>query len=108
MADFQFYLNRQGVRGAKGVKGDKGDSPIVSVNKHTTNEYVLQIDNPDGTQIITPNLVGQQIVVNKNLTNLQIIIQLAKYFRVNCLECIRLFHLKLKNAALAKIVWRDA
>lgn len=64
MADFQFYLNRQGVRGAKGVKGDKGDSPIVSVNKHTTNEYVLQIDNPDGTQIITPNLVGQQIVVN--------------------------------------------
>lgn len=64
MADFQFYLNRQGVRGAKGVKGDKGDSPIVSVNKHTDNEYVLQIDNPDGTQIITPNLVGQQIVVN--------------------------------------------
>lgn len=64
MADFQFYLNRQGVRGAKGVKGDKGDSPIVSVNKHTINEYVLQIDNPDGTQIITPNLVGQQIVVN--------------------------------------------
>lgn len=64
MADFQFYLNRQGVRGAKGVKGDKGDSPIVSVNKHTANEYVLQIDNPDGTQIITPNLVGQQIVVN--------------------------------------------
>lgn len=62
--DFQFYLNRQGVRGAKGVKGDKGDSPIVSVNKHTANEYVLQIDNPDGTQIITPNLVGQQIVVN--------------------------------------------
>lgn len=62
--DFQFYLNRQGVRGAKGVKGDKGDSPIVSVNKHTVNEYVLQIDNPDGTQIITPNLVGQQIVVN--------------------------------------------
>lgn len=64
MSDFQFYLNRQGVRGAKGVKGDKGDSPIVSVNKHTANEYVLQIDNPDGTQIITPNLVGQQIVVN--------------------------------------------
>lgn len=64
MADFQFYLNRQGVRGAKGVKGDKGDSPIVSVNKHTANEYVLQINNPDGTQIITPNLVGQQIVVN--------------------------------------------
>ena len=64
MADFQFYLNRQGVRGAKGAKGDKGDSPIVSVNKHTANEYVLQIDNPDGTQIITPNLVGQQIVVN--------------------------------------------
>lgn len=64
MADFQFYLNRQGVRGAKGVKGDKGDSPIVSVNKHTVNEYVLQIDNPDGTQIITPNLVGQQVVIN--------------------------------------------
>ena len=64
MADFQFYLNRQGVRGAKGVKGDKGDSPIVSVNKHTANEYVLQINNPDGTQIITPNLVGRQIVIN--------------------------------------------
>ena len=46
-----------------------------------------------------------KIVVNKNLTNLQIIIQLAKYFRVNFLECIRLLHLKVKNAALAKIAW---
>ena len=31
---------------------------------------------------------------------------MAKYFRVNFLECIRLLHLKVKNAALAKIVWR--
>lgn len=63
MSDFNFYLNRQGVRGAKGSKGDKGDSPIISVAKQSANEFVLKVNNPDGTTIKSPNLVGQQIEV---------------------------------------------
>lgn len=63
MGDFNFYLNRQGVRGAKGAKGDKGDSPIISVAKQSVNEFVLKVNNPDGTTVESPNLVGQQIEV---------------------------------------------
>ncbi len=66
MADFNFYLNRQGVRGAKGAKGDKGDAPIISVDKQSTNEFVLKINNPDGTSITSPNLIGQQIQVTNS------------------------------------------
>ena len=29
MADFNFYLNRQGVKGNKGEKGETGFAPIV-------------------------------------------------------------------------------
>lgn len=65
MADFQFYLNRQGVRGLPGVKGDQGDSPIITVQTETPNEYTLKITNPDGTELISPNLRGNKININE-------------------------------------------
>lgn len=65
MADFQFYLNRQGVRGLPGVKGDPGDSPIITVQTETPNEYILKITNPDGTELISPNLRGNKININE-------------------------------------------
>lgn len=65
MADFQFYLNRQGVRGLPGVKGDQGDSPIITVQTETPNEYILKITNPDGTELISPNLRGNKININE-------------------------------------------
>lgn len=65
MADFQFYLNRQGIRGLQGVKGDQGDSPIITVQTETPNEYILKITNPDGTELISPNLRGSKININE-------------------------------------------
>lgn len=65
MADFNFYLNRAGVRGLPGVKGDPGDSPIITVQTETPNEYVLKITNPDGTELISPNLRGNKININE-------------------------------------------
>lgn len=65
MADFQFYLNRQGIRGLQGVKGDQGDSPIITVQTETPNEYILKITNPDGTEFISPNLRGNNININE-------------------------------------------
>ena len=65
MADFQFYLNRQGIRGLQGVKGDPGDSPIITVQTETPNEYILKITNPDGTELISPNLRGNKININE-------------------------------------------
>ena len=65
MADFYYYLNRQGIRGLQGVKGDQGDSPIITVQTETPNEYVLKITNPDGTELISPNLRGNKININE-------------------------------------------
>lgn len=65
MADFNFYLNRAGVRGLPGVKGDPGDSPIITVQTETPNEYILKITNPDGTELISPNLRGNKININE-------------------------------------------
>ncbi len=65
MADFQFYLNRQGIRGLQGVKGDQGDSPIITVQTETPSEYILKITNPDGTELISPNLRGNKININE-------------------------------------------
>lgn len=65
MADFQFYLNRQGIRGLQGIKGDQGDSPIITVQSETPNEYILRITNPDGTELISPNLRGNKININE-------------------------------------------
>lgn len=55
MADFNFYLNRQGVRGAKGDKGDQGYSPSISVGTNTPEEFTLIINNENET-IETPNI----------------------------------------------------
>ncbi len=65
MADFYYFLNRQGIRGLQGVKGDQGDSPIITVQTETPNEYVLKITNPDGTELISPNLRGNKININE-------------------------------------------
>lgn len=56
MADFNFYLNRQGVRGRKGDKGDQGFSPVIT-EYDTGNplEYVLRIQTEDGV-MYTRNL----------------------------------------------------
>lgn len=64
MADFNFYINRQGIRGLQGIKGDQGDSPIITVESETVNEYILKIANPDGTEILSPNLRGNKISIN--------------------------------------------
>lgn len=60
MADFNFYLNRQGVRGNKGEQGEQGFSPYISVNTNTANEYTLDVTNESGT-FTTPNLRGNAI-----------------------------------------------
>lgn len=42
-ADFNFYLNRQGVRGVQGVKGDDGFSPVITVAQDNAEGYKLHI-----------------------------------------------------------------
>lgn len=57
MAEFKWYLNRQGVRGAKGDKGEKGFSPVITEKENTKESYVLHIQNEtDDTSFDTPNL----------------------------------------------------
>lgn len=57
MAEFRYYLNRQGVRGAKGDKGEKGFSPVITEKENTKESYVLHIQNEtDDTSFDTPNL----------------------------------------------------
>lgn len=63
MADFNFYLNRQGPQGKKGDKGDNGFSPVVKVNTSTPTEFRLEIQNETGT-VITDNLKSTQIIDN--------------------------------------------
>lgn len=63
MADFNFYLNRQGIRGRKGEQGEQGFSPIITVKTNTANEYVLNVQNEDGN-FDTPNLRGNAIENN--------------------------------------------
>lgn len=57
MADFNFYLNRQGIQGRKGDKGETGFSPTITVLEQTPESYKLQITNEYET-IETPNLIG--------------------------------------------------
>lgn len=45
MAEFKWYLNRQGVRGPRGEKGDQGFSPIITEKTNTSTEYVLHVQN---------------------------------------------------------------
>ena len=65
MGDFNFYINRQGIRGLQGIKGDQGDSPVITVDTETVNEYILKITNPDGTELLSPNLRGNAININE-------------------------------------------
>lgn len=55
MAEFRYYLNRQGVRGPQGPQGEKGFSPDISVEKDTLSEYILRITN-EGGYFLTTNL----------------------------------------------------
>lgn len=55
MAEFKYFLNRQGVRGPQGPQGEKGFSPDISVEKDTLSEYVLRITN-EGGYFLTANL----------------------------------------------------
>lgn len=55
MAEFKFYLNRQGARGPQGPQGEKGFSPDISVEKDTLSEYILRITN-EGGYFLTTNL----------------------------------------------------
>lgn len=57
MADFHYFLNRQGIQGRKGDKGETGFSPTITVLEQTPESYKLQITNEYET-IETPNLIG--------------------------------------------------
>lgn len=60
MADFQFYLNTQGLRGRTGAKGADGFAPIIAIGQNTINTFTLLITTVDGT-FETPNLRGSII-----------------------------------------------
>lgn len=55
MADFNFYLNRQGVRGPQGIQGPQGFSPIITEYVNTLSEYILQIQTQNNI-LYTGNL----------------------------------------------------
>ena len=72
MADFHFYLNRQGAKGEKGDKGDKGDTgntPIPSTGTNTPTEYTIIWDLGDGNSFETGNL--KQPTVDQGGTTLR-------------------------------------
>lgn len=58
--DFRFYLNRQGIQGQRGQRGEQGFSPLISVKTQTASEYILTVQNEDGS-FDTPNLRGNAI-----------------------------------------------
>jgi hypothetical protein len=70
MADFNFYINRQGIQGRKGDKGDTGFSPTISVGTDTLNEYKLIIAN-EVNSFETPNLRGNINVLDNGGTYLR-------------------------------------
>lgn len=55
MADFSYYLNRQGIRGIRGEKGDQGFSPIITVEQDDASGYFLRIITQDDN-FVTSNL----------------------------------------------------
>lgn len=69
-ADFNFYINRQGIQGRKGDKGETGFSPAISVGTDTPNEYKLIIAN-ESNSFETPNLRGNINVIDNGGTYLR-------------------------------------
>jgi hypothetical protein len=61
MADFNFYINRQGIRGLTGAKGDQGYSPQISVIRDTADEYILLVQN-ENSSFETSNLRGNFVI----------------------------------------------
>ena len=61
MADFKWYLNRQGIQGRKGDKGEQGFSPIISEGTNDADEYTLLVTNENNT-FETPNLRGNFVI----------------------------------------------
>ena len=70
MADFNFYLNRQGIQGRKGDKGDAVFTPTISVSEQTLNSYKLKITN-EYNEFETPNLIGNLGVTDNGGTYLR-------------------------------------
>ena len=66
-ADFNYYLNRQGVRGKKGDKGDKGFSPNISIGDNTKESFTLVVQNEFDT-FETPNLKEGLVPEDRNGT----------------------------------------
>ena len=66
-ADFNYYLNRQGVRGKKGDKGDKGFSPNISIGDNTQESFTLVVQNEFDT-FETPNLKEGLVPEDRNGT----------------------------------------
>lgn len=60
MADFNFFLNRQGIQGPQGPKGDQGFSPVIEVDTDTASEYKLKIITETG-EFVTDNLRGDSV-----------------------------------------------
>lgn len=55
IAEFQWYLNRQGPEGKQGIQGEPGVSPVITVDTNQPLEYKLSITDINGT-FKTPNL----------------------------------------------------
>lgn len=56
MADFNFFLNRQGARGRRGEKGDQGYSPSITIKQDTPTEFIMTVHN-EFDEFDTPNLI---------------------------------------------------
>lgn len=65
MADFNWYLNKQGARGIRGEKGNQGYSPYITYGKNNINEFTLLVHNENET-LETPNLKANLIDVETN------------------------------------------
>lgn len=63
MANFNYYLNRQGSIGRQGIKGDKGEagySPYIDIKSNTPTEFIMTIHN-ETESFDTPNLIPTAI-----------------------------------------------